>query len=320
MRLRISRAPAAEAAEGAARSLFPRAALVLALLAIFVRLIYCGAVYPHVGPRLGWSGVDDGYDEIARTLLDGKGYAFSATAQPNVKTPPGYAFTLAGLFALTGQRSGEGWHSGSSMRSPTEPPPSCSRSTGAGSSVARGRGCSAAAAWALYPQIIVYAARPFSEIPFTLLLLVLALSTARFLRTGYAIDGVWTGLLWGLAVLFKEKLILLPLPIAAILWKRQHRRGRPFLAPVLAMAVAMTVVVTPWLLRQHAVTGRWVPITARSGNAVQFGLDTDFTRPDVQADEFVRSGRDSTGNMPAQDLSTGFRRIAASPSTCEESS
>ncbi|MFH1679110.1 MAG: hypothetical protein ABIH26_00530, partial [Candidatus Eisenbacteria bacterium] len=50
-----------------------RALLGVLLLCVLLRLVYAFAVFPVVGERLHWKGVDDGYDEIARNVLHGHG-------------------------------------------------------------------------------------------------------------------------------------------------------------------------------------------------------------------------------------------------------
>jgi len=295
------------------RPRFARWVLAITVAAAVLRLLYCGLLYPSVGPRFGWKGVDDGFDELARNLIDGKGYVFRAGGSPNLITPPGYALVLAGLYTITGQQAAEGWHLWIFqvlLDALTTVLIAFYALRLLGSVRAA---LIAASAWALYPQIIVYAARPFAEVSFTLLLFLLALATAKFLKDGRSIDAVRVGLLWGAGALFKEKLLILPAFILVVHWHRQRKRHRPILVPAGALIATALVILGPWLIRQHSVSGRWIPITDRSGKALRSGLRTDYTVPDVQVDHLVSGLRDTADTNEDDSVESGLAHIASDP-------
>ena len=266
------------------------------LLACFLlRIIYSFFIFPVVGERLHWKGVDDGYDEIARNLLDGEGYVIGAGEAPNLVTPPGYVFFLYTLYAITGEEINEGVRI--QIVQPLIDTVTCLLIYLLGIRVFADRrvGLLGASAWALYPQVIVYSARVAPETLFIFLLTAMMLALYRVLEKGKVVDAVALGLLWGLAVLVKEKIVFLfPLLILLLFVKcvcSMNRRIRLSLM----MVVMMMVTTAPWIVRGYQVTGGFVPITLRSGRALNQGMDESFNGADNLLVDRFESDREWTG-------------------------
>ncbi len=111
---------------------------------------------------------------------------------------------------------------------------------------------------ALYPELVWYCAHFWSEILFVTLLWW-AFERLLASEGGSAGAAGAAGLLWGLAALTRET-VLLFVPLAALwlAWGREAGRRR-----ALAFLFAATVVIAPWTLRNFALTGAFVPVATR---------------------------------------------------------
>ncbi len=290
---------------------FPKAVLWALVLAAAVRLLYCFMIYPQIADTLHWKGVDDGYDEIARHLHAGEGYVNKPGQVPNLLTPPGYVFFLYGLYGVAGSEIDEGPRVQVAhilldcltlilitrlalllFASPLL----------AGAS---------AFAWALYPQIVVYNARVAPEILFTLMTTATVFWWVRTVRRGTARDAILLGLFWGLAVLTKEKLVLLPAVIAlSVMLQSPGTIAVRAKRTVLVVAV-MIITISPWLARGYAVTGAFVPITMRSGRAIDQGLDENFAGADDHTVQFHTEQKFLPRNEQEAGLSDEERAVRA---------
>ncbi len=253
-----------------------RAILVLCLA---IRLVWSFALFPVVGEKLNWKGVDDGYDEIARNVTGGHGFVDRPGDTANLVTPPGYVYFLSILYRLTGEEVNEGVRV--RVAQPLLDTLTCLLVFAVGLRVFRKRRVALAAslAWALYPQMIVYNARVAPEALFVLLLTAMVFALVRLLGEGRWSDAVLTGLLWGGAVLVKEKIIFLPVVLLFLLLRERRLSGRR-IRLALAMLIAMAAVTGPWIARGYRVSGTFVPITLRSGRALNQGMDESFERAD----------------------------------------
>jgi Dolichyl-phosphate-mannose-protein mannosyltransferase len=290
-------------------------------VAFFARLVYSFFIFPRIGDALYWRGVDDGYDEIARNMLGGHGFVMMPGRPENLLIPPGYAYFLAGLYSLFGVEMAEGarlWIAQAALDALT-----CGALYAVGALLIRDRrvGLFAAAAWALYPQMIVYSARIAPEVLFTLLFLLLFVAWHALETRGGAGRALLAGATWGALVLTKEKVILLPaLLLARLAWVRlrgdaaapaeggaatppraRSRASRLALESAL-FVVAALVVIGPWLVRGYRLTGGLVPITLRGGRALDQGMKRDIGGADTQMiDGFERFYMVGGGRNPTYD-------------------
>jgi 4-amino-4-deoxy-L-arabinose transferase-like glycosyltransferase len=102
----------------------------------------------------------------------------------------------------------------------------------------------------------------------------------RLRAEGRARDAIATGILWGLAVLVKEKLIFLPFVLVAFLVGARAVRRRSRLVLIFLLFVSMAAAIAPWVARGYVATGTFVPITLRSGRALNQGMNEDFSGAD----------------------------------------
>lgn len=291
--------------------LFPNAVRWALILAIAVRLLYCFAVYPKIAETLHWQGVDDGYDEIARHLHAGDGYVNKPGQVPNLLTPPGYVFFLYALYGVVGTEINEGPRvqiAHIALDCVTLLLITRLALLLFASPFLAG---AAGFAWALYPQIVVYNARVAPEILFTLLTTATVFWWVRTVRKGSVREAILLGIFWGIAVLTKEKLVLLPAVIAfSVLLQSPGTFGVRAKRAALVIVV-MLITIAPWLARGYAVTGTFVPITMRSGRAIDQGLDENFAGADDQTVDFHTKQKFLPRNEQEAGLSDEERAVRA---------
>jgi len=269
------------------RALAGRGPLAVALVALLVRLVFCFLVYPRVASRLHWLHVDDGFDQLAASLLAGHGFRFSPTLPPNLTTPPGYAFFLAFVFRLTGVAMNEGWRIWI-VQSLLDTGTTVLIMAIAWRLLDSRRGALwAGMLYALYPQIIAYCARPFGEVLATFLLALAVLVAIEVDRRPAWLSAFLAGALFGLAALVKEKILVFPVLLAvAILWRWRRRGARQGAIAAVSVALGAAIAVGPWIARDYHLTGEIMPITSRTGRALHWGLRGDYAAGDPDVREF----------------------------------
>ena len=115
---------------------------------------------------------------------------------------------------------------------------------------------------ALFPSLIWYTPRLYIETPFTFLFTLVAWAALRLADRPTAWRAVGLGLALGLACLTKSTMLpfclLLPLGLAAL------KKGPSLKTAALAGLISILVVV-PWTVRNHNLTGRLIPVHVLAG-------------------------------------------------------
>jgi len=126
--------------------------------------------------------------------------------------------------------------------------------------------------WALYPDTIFWSVKYVWETSLTAFLLsLLFMLTLEMEGDERPSSWVGYGLLWGVAALTNPS-VLSFLPFAGCwLVYQLHRRGKPFLMPVILSAVIFWMTLLPWLARNYAVFGKPVFLRANFGNELRIG-------------------------------------------------
>ncbi len=244
---------------GSRRWLAPTAIVLLALVLRFA------AIAADDGYRPGNDAFE--YDYIARSIADGNGYpptGYLLQGGPTAVRGPGYPYLLGATYALSGDSRTAG------------------RLVGAGLGAlsvlllylltrriwGRRVGLVAAALAAVFPPLVLLSRDLVSETLFIPLMLGALLCVLNFRRSGGALRwAAAAGALCGVAALTRNTGFALLLPVALGVWTaRPALRPAALAAPALAVACA-ALAVTPWIVRDAAEFGRFVPVTTSAGIA-----------------------------------------------------
>ncbi len=251
--------PSLEAPQG-------RALVLLTGLALALR-----AAYLLLEPRCALTGDEPSWIEIGRRISRAA-VSYSPLRSDLVFYPPVYPYFVGALFRAFGTMRAVLWAQVvlGALLVPV---------VGLAGARAFGRrvGLLAAAATALYPELLWYPAHYWSETVFLLLLWGAIERTLAADARGSRGAAVAAGLLWGLATLTRElSLYLVPI---AVLWLLRPRRAdaagrfrshglRPVAGGVAraALLVLVTVLtVLPWTIRNAIVFRVFIPVSTMGG-------------------------------------------------------
>jgi len=239
--------------------------LLAAAIVIVALLLRVVAVAADTGYRPSNDALE--YDYLARSIAAGDGYPRSGyllQGGPTAIRGPGYPYLLGAVYALSGDSLTAGRLAGAAL--------------GALSVLllyliakriwGRRTGLLAAALAAVFPPLVLLSRDLISESLFIALMLATLLCLLNFRRSGGSLRwAAAAGALCGLAALTRNTGVALVLPMVIGVWT-----GRPLLrpsslaAPAVALGVA-ALLVTPWIVRNEAEFGRFVPLTTSGGFA-----------------------------------------------------
>lgn len=213
------------------------------------------------------------YRPVAEAVLRGDGY--TRNGEVNLHNPPGYPFVLVALFALAELT---GW---SQLTWVTIFSVACTAlSTVVAYAVAdrlfgRRTALVAAALFATYPLTLVMASYRFSEVPYTLalLLVVHAALRAAVSRERLLAWAAWAGLLCAAAALIRPAAIGLALPVglALLLYRGGPSLRRRTAAAALVLA-GFLAGVAPWETWLYAKTDRLIALSEVGPEAAVVGV------------------------------------------------
>ena len=252
--------------QSSARSVIPRFRGVLqrldapvtpwwaASVSLVIGLVFAFVRAPH---PWGWEGIDQ-YHELARALA--RGEPFGTT-----DVPWGYAYFVAAFYAAFGERA---WIPVLVQVIANAFVPVLTASL-----VAPLAGRRVSNLTALFVGVFsfntVYASTLASDSICTVLFLAFLLCFARGHRTGAILAFAASGLLAGLVPQFRPNLILLPLLVATA-----YLASSPGLWRLVQMAVfgaSFGVALLPWVDRNDALTGRFLPTSTHGGVQLWYG-------------------------------------------------
>jgi 4-amino-4-deoxy-L-arabinose transferase-like glycosyltransferase len=126
---------------------------------------------------------------------------------------------------------------------------------------------------AVHPLLVWYTARVWIETTHTMLVVALCAVLVSLWHRPRTSVAVAAGLLWGVAVLTKSLLLLLPVSMMALAFGSTNRLVRKGL--LICMATGLLLVV-PWTVRNYVGSGRIVPVHTSLGlNMVQGEIIAD---------------------------------------------
>lgn len=246
--------------------------LVVLLSSVVVTSAFLAVAPPSLGPAAA-NDYQGYYRPVAESLLHGRGYVLDG--EVDLHNPPGYPYVLVCLYALARltHSSQDAWLTAFSV--------GCTGlSAVLAHSVARqlydrATAWTAAAAFALYPLVLVMASYRFSEVPYTTALLLVVVTALRAVTSTRAWAG-WalvSGLCCAAAALVRPAAIGLALPVGlALLLQPRGPTARRRAASAALVVLGFLVGVAPWEAWVHAKTGRVIALSEVGPEAASVGV------------------------------------------------
>lgn len=254
------------------RRLNPFISLGIATAIVHAVLLF--VVIPQVSDRVtpfyNQDRFIDGYDQLATNLVQGNGYRFYPDTAKTLMREPGYPLLLAGLLLAFGST-----FTAVKLANMLLALATAWLMTRLGRRISSNRILLVAPPllFLFHPATLIAESRGGVEILFTFLvmLFVLALYTALENNTWsrYALAGA----VLGLAVLVRSTPMLFPIFLLAYLLviERQRTPKLAICRNIATMIIAMTAVLSPWIVRNYALTGRFVPTASVLGVSAHAG-------------------------------------------------
>lgn len=241
--------------------------LILSLaLGIMYMCINPSSIVPH----------DDAadYDALGWNLAQGKGYTLDGHT-PTAKRPPGYPALIALIYLVSS-------HNYSSVRlvQIILNVANCLLVFWIARDAYTERvGIIAAYLFAVYPAFIFYTGLLLSETLTTHFLLLTTLLLRNALKKDSKFLSGISGVFLGFCTLCRPTTILYPFFLNAglLIWKKT----RQLFVLGLTFAAAMVLTITPWIVRNYASFGRFIPVSALSGYSLLLGtMPRDLSHED----------------------------------------
>jgi len=198
---------------------------------------------------------------IGRSIALGKGFSspYEGNTGPTAWEPPLYPYLIAGVFKIVGiYTCASAWallSINSLFSALTTIPIFLIAHTTFGPRVALW----SARSWALNPWVWYWSVHWIWDTTFTPLILALIFLVALEMEQwpgwrGWAIFGA----LWGVGALLNPAMLSF-LPFCSLwVWQRRYKCGLPSLAGVALSSCVFCLVLTPWLVRNYEVFGRFI--------------------------------------------------------------
>lgn len=264
---------------------YSRRVLTIALVAgLLIRL----AILSQTS-GLGTKIVDEQqYSQIARNIVAGHGFAWSAGAPTSIR-PPLYPAMLAGIWSVAGSES---------LQAVRVVQILLALATTALVYVLGARlydavvGRWAAAVCWLYPSLIFFNLVILTETLFTLLLVAFVLVTVLLVQTPRAWLAVACGVTLGFAALTRSILWPLPLLLCPLLAMLIRAPLTARIALPCLVAIGYTLVVAPWAVRNTRLQGVPTVVDTMGGINLRMG-NYEFTPDDRMWDAVALTGEQS---------------------------
>lgn len=245
---------------------------VLALLAHATLLfLVIPMISHHIHTHYNQEGYADGYDQIAANLAEGYGYRMYPDTAKTMMREPGYPILLAGIYSICGNDFAVVKLANMLM--------------------------AFAVAWLMiwlsrelsqnqvmilgppllflfHPAILIAESRGGIEILYTLFLAFFMCTLFAAVKSNEVWHYVVSGGVLGLTLLVRSVPILFPLFVLAYLLVFERQRNQTaliLLRNIALMIVAMLAVLSPWIIRNYRLTGKFVPTASVVGVSAQAG-------------------------------------------------
>jgi 4-amino-4-deoxy-L-arabinose transferase-like glycosyltransferase len=246
----------------------------VSILIVAIHAILLFAVIPQISssltPTYNQDRFIDGYDQLAANLAQGNGYRFFPDTARTLMREPGYPLLLAGILLVFGPSftavkvmnmllalavawlmTRIAWRFSSRPWLTILPP----------------------LLFLFHPGTLIAESRGGVEILFAFLIALFVLALYRALENNRGWDYAAAGAVLGVTVLVRSTPLLFPVFLLGYLLVFEGRRiPRLVICRNIAVLIlVMFAVVSPWIIRNYAITGRFVPTASVLGVSVHAG-------------------------------------------------
>ena len=248
--------------------------IVLGVLAAVLHGVFLFLLVPalnhRVSPFYSQDGFMDGYDQIATNLVEGRGYRFYSDTGKTLMREPGYPVFVAGLYLAFGRAftvvklanlflafltawmlTWFGRKVSNQLIMVVAPP----------------------LLFLFHPGTLIAESRGGVEILFGCLIVLFMLVVYQAIENNRWWYYLIAGAVLGLTVLVRSTPLLFPVFLLAylLLFERQRIPKLASCRNIAVMVVAMVVVLSPWIIRNFKLTGRFVPTASVLGVSAHAG-------------------------------------------------
>ena len=217
----------------------------------------------------------DGYDLLAANLAAGNGYRFYPDTAQTLMREPGFPVLLAGLFLLFGKNIVVVKIANVILAFIT----ACLTvritmkllpKTLPGSNLLP---FAPSLLFLFDPAILVAESRGGVEIIFGFLVAVFVLTIYRAIEGNRVVDYAFSGAVLGITVLIRSTPMLFPMFFLVYLmyFERARISRLGVCRNIVVMVVVMMTVISPWVIRNYSLTGRFIPTASVLGVSAQAG-------------------------------------------------
>ena len=263
------------------RQQFAWTALIVLVVVLNAGVVF--VVIPQMNARLhqmyNQDEYADGYDELATNLAEGRGYRVYPDTALTTMREPGYPILLAGLFLAFGKEFvavkltnvllalAAAW-----LMTRIAGRVSTSQVLIVGAPLL----------FLFHPGTLIAESRGGVEILFTFCLMLFLLTVYRAIENNRWSDYAISGVVLGFTVLVKSTPMLFPVFLLAylVLFQKPSSISSRCLH-IGVMVVAMFLVLSPWIIRNYLLTGKFIPtasvlgVSAHAGQYVNTHLTAD---------------------------------------------
>jgi 4-amino-4-deoxy-L-arabinose transferase-like glycosyltransferase len=254
------------------QGLLKRSFVSVVILTVIVNIALLFYVAPQVSNRLhihyNQDNYADGYDYLAANIASGHGYRFYPDTARTIMREPGYPILLAGILLAFGKSFvaikitnvclalATAWlMTRLAVRVSSAPIMVFAPSL----------------LFLFHPATLIAEDRGGVEILFTFLIVLFMVALYRALENnlwwGYALAGASLGL----TVLVKSTPILFPLVLLGYLMAVDRKRRWSASGHIALMIVSLFAVLSPWIIRNYSLTGKFIPTASVLGVSAQAG-------------------------------------------------